>query len=223
MSSDIINKIKKLLTLATDKGATEDEAATALRMAQGLMLKHQIEQATVTAHSPALAKMLSKPHPLQKHELQLASAAAILFGCTVIVYDKGKAGYAFFGRPDNCEAAQETLLFLCNQIERLYKSDLASGLTKAMRAEYRRTYKWACSVRVAQRAHHMVTNPQTMASSIGSTALVIRSHYEHLLEEARSIMPNNTKTMKMQGSYGSGTAQGTVAGNNVRLRKELGA
>ncbi len=221
MSSDIINKIKKLLALAGDKGATEDEAATALRMAQGLMLKHRIEESALAQHSPALAKMLHKSIPLQKHELLLVSAAAVLFGCTVLVYDKGKAGYAFFGRPDNCEAATETLSFLCSQVERLYKSDLKSGMTKAARAEYRKTYKWACSARVEARARALVTNPQAMAQSIGSTALVVRSHYEKLLQEAKEIMPT-CSSMKLKGSYGSGTNQGTSAGDNVRLRKEIG-
>lgn len=220
--NNIVEKIKKLLTLAADKAATEDEAATALRMAQGLMLKHQIDEAQVTAHSPQLAKALHKKHPLQKHELTLAAAAAYLFGCTVLVYDKGKSGYSFYGRPDNCEAASETLLFLCNQVERLYKANLSSGLTKAMRAEYRRTFKWACASRVHTRARDLVNNPQAMAKSIGSTALVVSGHYKNLLAEAEAAMPL-AKAMKMSGSYGSGSADGHAAGDHVRLRKEIGA
>lgn len=221
MSSDIINKIRKLLALAADKAATEDEAATALRMAQGLMLKHQIEESALGV-TKEQAKELRKLHPLQRHELMLASAAAILFGCTTLVYDNGKAGYAFYGRSDNAEAASETLLFLCNQVERLYKQALTPGLTKAMRAEYRRTFKFACASRVAQRAQSLMANPQALAVTAGSTALVVQSHYKTLLQEAQSVMPGY-KTMKIRGTFGSGTADGTSAGDHVRLRKELSA
>lgn len=219
--SDITDKIKKLLALAADKAATEDEAATALRMAQGLMLKHQISERELNL-TTAVAKALHKKHPLQKHELLLVTAAATLFGCTALVYDKGREGYSFYGRPDNCEAAADTLLFLCNQIERLYKTALEPGLTKAMRAEYRRTFKWACSSRVCERASELVRNPQSVAKSIGSTALVVRSHYESLIKEAEEIMPK-TKAMKLSSRYGSGSAEGLAAGNQVKLRKELDA
>lgn len=217
--SDIINKIKKLLALASDKAATEDEAATALRMAQGLMLKHQIEESALSV-TQAQAKELRKHHPLQQHELALADAAATLFGCTVLVYDRGRAGYAFFGRPDNCEASAETLLFLCNQVERLYKAALTPGLTKAMRAEYRRSFKFACAARVSARATDLMANPAALAISAGSTALVVKSHYDLLLTEAEKIMPK-FKALKLRGSYGSGTVDGKRAGNDVRLRKEL--
>lgn len=217
--SDIVNKIKKLLALAADKAATEDEAATAMRMAQGLMLKHQIEESALNV-TQAQAKELRKLHPLQRHELLLASAAATLFGCTTLVYDTGKAGYAFFGRPDNCEAASETLLFLCNQVERLYKQNLTAGLTKQMRAEYRRTFKFACASRVAQRARELMASPQRMAIEAGSTSLVVQSHFKTLLEEAQKIMPLY-KESRISGSFGSGTSDGRRAGDAVKLRKEL--
>ena len=37
--SDIKGRIAKLLAVAADKGASEDEAATAMRMAAGLMAR----------------------------------------------------------------------------------------------------------------------------------------------------------------------------------------
>lgn len=217
--SDIVNKIKKLLALAGDKAATEDEAATALRMAQGLMLKHQLSEKDLTL-TEAQAKELRKKHPLQKHELALVFAAARLFGCEGLVYNRGAAGYSFFGRPENCEAAGETLLFLCSQVERLYKANLSPGLTKKMRAEYRRTFKFACSSRVAQRSIEIMRDTKAMASAAGSTALVVRSHYEHLIEEAKKIMPEY-KELKVTSHSGSGTKDGRRAGNEVRLRREL--
>lgn len=221
--SDIVNKIKKLLTLAADKAATEDEAATALRMAQGLMLKHQIEEAELNV-TKEQARELRKFHPLQKHELVLCFAAAQLFGCESLVYDRGKAGYAFYGRPDNCEAAGETLLWLCNQVERLYKANLTPGLTKAMRAEYRRTFKFACASRVSQRVRDLMANPQRMAVSAGSTALVVQSHFKNLLAEAREIMPKTgVRSLNISASHGSGTDDGRRAGDQVKLRRELGA
>jgi hypothetical protein len=54
----IKQKILKLLNLANDKGATEDEAATAMRMAMGLMTRHGIEQSQLgSGLVPSRAKM----------------------------------------------------------------------------------------------------------------------------------------------------------------------
>jgi len=45
----IIEKIKKLLALAADSGATEGERDNAIRMAHGLLAKHNLDMAQVTA------------------------------------------------------------------------------------------------------------------------------------------------------------------------------
>ena len=47
---NILNKVKKLLALANDSGASEGERDNALRMAHGLLAKHNLDMLDLTRH-----------------------------------------------------------------------------------------------------------------------------------------------------------------------------
>lgn len=47
MSEKILDRIRKLLRLASDKGATQEEAESALLMAQRLMVEHGLNESQV--------------------------------------------------------------------------------------------------------------------------------------------------------------------------------
>lgn len=51
MDNSIIEKVRKLLTLAQDKGANENEASLAASRAQKLMMKHNISEDAVEIHT----------------------------------------------------------------------------------------------------------------------------------------------------------------------------
>jgi hypothetical protein len=46
----ILEKVKKLLALANDKGATEGERDNALRMAHGMLAKHNLDMSDLHRH-----------------------------------------------------------------------------------------------------------------------------------------------------------------------------
>lgn len=85
MTNRIIDKIKKCLAVASCPGASEQEAATAMRQAQKLMEEHGIDDGDIlaaeTSEEAASAGAASKP---ARWESNLAGACARAFGCRVI-------------------------------------------------------------------------------------------------------------------------------------------
>lgn len=98
----------------------------------------------------------------------------------------------------------------------------------AARAEFRRTFKEACAVRIMSRARTMMDDIQksdaAAQASTGSNALVVMGHFQQLVKEnddvlaGMNIRKGRAKTM----SVGSGTLSGAEAGNKIKLRKEIG-
>ena len=160
---------------------------------------------------------------IDAYEVQLANAAAYLYGCTAIFWKSGKHGFAFVGRPDNTDAAEQTHLWLITQVDKLYKLHLTPGMTQRDRAEFRRTFKVACACRVAARAAELVRNPLMIAADIKSTALVVGDYFKQLKAENAIVLQEiGTRKSRARGlRSGSGTEAGLRAGDQVQLRREL--
>ena len=110
----ITNKIQHLLNKTVENGATEDEAKTALLMAQKLMAKYNIELEQQTGSKDfkcSLEETKVKPNPRNN---SLGNIIANSFAVKGIIYD-GK--WAFFGREANAKAAAEALKFIHKTLE----------------------------------------------------------------------------------------------------------
>lgn len=240
----IKQKITKLLAMAaTGSGATEDEAATAMKMAMALMARHGIEQSELGGVQ-IQAKFSSRVRTREQkkgsrdtaamlpHQVSLASAAGCLYGCKALFYDRGKQGFVFVGRNDNMDAAEITLFWLIRQVDELYKTATAqkfAGLDTAheyrsQHAEFRATFKQACSDRVWSRALALMQNPTLLAQATGRTELVVKDYFEKLAAEAEQAIVQQqgvVKAMHTKRRWGNGTSAGYAAGDKVQLRKEV--
>lgn len=222
--TSIKDKIRKMMALgAKGSGASEEEAATAMRMAMGLMAKHGIDQATLGGPKPTARMAARVDREIKSYEVSLAQAAGFLYGCKVLFWKGGQHGFAFIGRPDNTDAAEATMMWLTQQVEELYKAHLPRGMTQRDRAEYRRTFKTACANRVANRAAEFVRNPHQIASDIKSTALVVGDYFKQLQVENAVVMADmSIKTSRSRGTkWGNGTMAGMKAGDAVKLHKQV--
>ena len=222
------DKISKLLALAAKgSGASLDEATAAMNMAMALMAKHGISQDQLGgAEKPKARKGLRHTDGLAQFEIDCADAAGVLYGCTAIFSNGGKSGYYFIGRPDNIDAAELTVFWLIEQVHDLFKTCMPRGVSAAYRAQYRKTFKDGCGVRVRERAHDLVKNANQIAHDIGSSALVVQGYFEGLKKENQLIIKEagmNLKTMKDRHTYGNGTQDGYKAGDLVKLRREVQA
>jgi hypothetical protein len=226
-AEDIKRKIKALLNKTIENGCTEDEAESAMRMAMGLMARHGIEQSQLGGETPKAKRGTRQTQAFRKHQTMLAMAAASLYGCKVVLYDRGKSGLEFIGRPENIDAAETTFFFLLSQVEHLYKVNLPRGLTQKLRAEYRASFKENCAYRVHQRAAELMRKVQndaaTAQATTGSTALVVQDHFKTLLTEADQILKEmGTRVLKpLSIKQGYGAGDGRTAGDKVQLRREL--
>ena len=112
--NSIINKIQNLLNKTVENGATEAEAQHALRVAQKVMAKYNIELEQLTGSKDfkcSLEETKVKPNPRNN---ALGNIIANSFAVKGIIYG-GK--WAFFGREANAKAAAEALKFICKTLE----------------------------------------------------------------------------------------------------------
>lgn len=274
-----IDRLRKLLNMTEENGCSKDEAETARKMAEAAADRLKIDINTILPKDAPKRKATAKykSEELKPHQALCAQAAATLYGIECNVYNLGAQGIMFVGREELIEVAEETMFWLFRQVEELYKQALPRGLTQRARAEFRKTFKAACALRVSQRADALIrdfkTNTQSAQQATGHNALVVAGHFETLSkecddywterfklspeqqqriedrskreEERRAALTpvereredkkleterkrEERKAAKRKGRagrslpWGSGSDAGLAAGNNVKLRKELG-
>lgn len=227
MSDQTIHeKIKKLLRLANNSGATEAEAANAMQMASALMLKHNI---SVDLSEDGEIKIIRGETVVEDcsetwHRV-CATTVALLYSCRVIVMNGG--GFEFVGRTDNIDDCNQTLPYIITQVELLYKMALPRGLSKSARADFRKTFKMACASRCHRRAYEIMEqmrNDDAKALEYtGSTALVVVKNIDAMRKEADEFM--GTQKLRnlpaVRQRFGSGTLAGHRAGDNVQLNRRV--
>jgi cytosine/adenosine deaminase-related metal-dependent hydrolase len=212
--SAIGDKIRKLLNLARDKSASEGEAATAMRLAMELMARHGIEEADLVQREIDWG---SRKEADAKWKEVTAWASASLYGCRA-VFERTSEVFVFVGREDNRLASEMTYDFLCEQIERWYKTYLPPGMSKRDRAQFRRGFKVACALRVYDRVDDMM-KPQATGS-----ALVL--HIDSITKEVDDFLEaqGGTKTVGKAVTIknaNEGHLLGAIAGDQIQLRKEV--
>lgn len=216
----VIDKIRKLLAVARDKGATEHEAATALAMAQRLMLEHDVKNVEDHVEVQAVRGEWMNVHFDDKWYRMLAAGVASLFNCRTLFNSLGDV--KFVGKPENIEVCQVTLLWVVDQVEELYKEALKSfrarlgKLDKATRGDFRKTFKEACALRVWHRAAEIVAAAR--GNIPGHMSLVV---IDQSLAAADDLIKGAKKTALTVRRSGFGTGAGQLAGDAVKLQREV--
>ena len=226
---DVISKIRKLLLLAGNDGATEAEAETAMAMATFLMTKHGIESVDATHSDVGRDEIDFLKNPV--YQGSVVYAAAVLNACRsyVNITPDGYKLYRVVGEKHNREACKLMYEYLCKEVEKFYKIYLPKGMTQRDRANFRRTFKFACARRLSMRAKEIVrelqTNEQIAQEHTGSTALVVSDYFTNQLNEIGKWLTGQGITLvtrKSKGRYsGLGTSAGSEAGDNINLQRSL--
>ncbi|MGI8492835.1 MAG: DUF2786 domain-containing protein, partial [Acidimicrobiales bacterium] len=119
---DVVERIRKLLRLAEDAGATEAEAAAALERASALLLRHNLSMDQVAVAS-------GEGPPITEHPIRTGWAGSwrgTLLGilarhtlCSPIVSRQGKVDTVIVvGRPANVQATHALYDWIAAQLER---------------------------------------------------------------------------------------------------------
>ncbi len=221
---NIIHKINALLATAGDSAATENEAATAMRFASALMLKHGIEATQLGEDGDEItAGVGSGSFKFNKKWIQILSwAAGELYGCKTIIYDG--SSISFVGRPENIAAAEVTMAYLMKQVISFYKSSLPKGMSKGGRAKWRRDFHEACAIRLMVRVREINKSLEQDTKATGSTALVVIDHKEKLSAEVDDFFTSQkirTKKSNISVRRSIAAGYGNDAGGKIRIHNEV--
>lgn len=228
-----LDKIRKLMALANDPAANENEAAQALQFATALMMKHGIDEAEVNKVEYISVGYGSEFVAEHRWKRWSAAAAGKLYGSKPVRW--GGKEMKFAGRDDNNEAAMMTYQWICRQIDHLYKQTLEAyaktlgrKMEKADYRELRRTFKEAAANRVYNRVCKIVDdltkNDALALQYVGSKALVVQTHRQNLDEEVNAFFAkSDIKTSKAVTRWktGVGTRLGMQAGDKVQIQKAV--
>jgi hypothetical protein len=222
MTDKIKDRVKKLLALGSNN-PNENEANRAMELAQKLMIEHGLSVDMLSPEAPRMTMGDGRYPGKDAWTDFVAQACCALYGCRLIKYPDG--GLSFSGREDNSDAAGQTFQYLCDQIEKLYKLSLPSGMSQPERAQYRKSFKRAAASRVYYRASELVENLKARGTD-GKNALVVVSHIEQLTDEVDQFLKSaKLKTRETRavslGSDHEALRAGRRAGDLVNLQTSI--
>lgn len=222
----IKSRIAKLLRLANDKGASEAEAANAMAKASQLMKEYSISQAEAVDTSQGLKVEWGQYQPAHNKQnwcLTVLAAVQQLYDVRYVRTTRTRS-YRFAGTPDAIEAAEQTYLWLIDQVNQIYKTHLKAfngTMTYEERCDYRESFKAACALRLYQRACEIKANLTRTIPNHKALVVVenkIAEGIQGLFEEAKI---KTGRALKV--ATGRGTRSGFAAGNGVQLQRSAEA
>lgn len=215
-SATVIEKIRKLMNLAKDKGATPDEAATAAAIAQKLMQQHQVEEAELVEKGQVVLDPISHEVFYQSGRTEawvqsLAAALSPAFCCIVML--RPGEGLVLIGRPDNREAFKFTFNYLKDIIHDMAKKTCPSSIHGR---RWNNSYGMGCAVKIHQRVKEERAALKAAAEAHDPHAIVIVKEdtlVKEYVDNGFKTKKNNNKTDFDPNGY----RQGYIDGDKVNL------
>lgn len=246
-TNPIIEKIKKLLRLAQDKGATEAEAATAMSMVQEILAQHNLSMSEIDmtdkAADPVAGHRGRTTGKNNKWELDIFAGAAKLnfsFYYTINIsdrYDKRitKMQHVVVGKPVNVLASELLADYLLDTVTKMAKeysvtghccaAALMAGTSNAM-AVHR--FKQGMARRLRIRMLELVDARSKAATktSDGRNLPALADAYEASANEIKLFIEQQDlglkdKTNHLRGVSGAYYA-GKAAADQINLDKQIG-
>lgn len=230
MEDKIINRIKKMLSLANNEAATEGERDNAMRMAYNLLAKHNLTMATVEGHSNEEKREKNRSEFYGRPwALTVAQSIANLFFCEYFYMRSGTRNqvyHYFVGKESNSITALEMSKYLVDSIKRESNRRMREA---GEGAAYRRSFASGAAHMVRRRVNELkaeATRSHSSGASTG-TSLVLSSLYDteekankSFLEESGVQLKNTRDRSKTEvdlSAYNSGHRFGGTLNLNRQL------
>lgn len=229
----LLARMKKIMALATNAGATEGEREAALHQLHKLMAKHNIDQATVEGVD--LNKQVDNidGHVLEKHEFYgrpwaktIVMGVAKMMFCKYFTQDSAKKNmtiHCFVGTAENVAAAVMLAQFLINGVK-TEGERRAKAMGENVSA-YRRAFGTGASGALYSRCLDEMRKPPEG----GSTALVLTNVYEQAerlnqlaLSEKFGIRLRARNSNAKTTGVGDALSAGRAHGNSMNLGRNIG-
>lgn len=211
--SDIHAKITALLEFAKNN-PSEEEAASAMQMAQRLMMKWNIEEKDL-GHISSVD--FGEAHTLDRDYFRiLGHAVNYMTGVTMVHYSNET--FKLVGTSVNCQIAHALLMFLAEQVESMYKMYLPKGMSKSDRANYRKDFKRNCAARIMQRCKDF----KFQSPTTGTALVLMSSQLEKEVEEfLNKQMIRKVISKAKINPYSRGGSDGRMAGDAAAIQKRI--
>lgn len=227
----IMARIRKMMRLANDAGATEGERDNAMRMVHATLAKYNLDMAQVGTEEE---KQGAKEEPREKQDevfygrpwaRQVCYAIARLYFCHYWYNGKGRmARHTFVGRHSNCVTAREMSKWLVEAIHReatrFAKSEFGGG-------EMRRSFGVGAAHKIRERCDALLREAQKPPEKTPGTTVMLLSNVYALENKANEQFIRNMGVTFRTGRAGkSATAHGYEAGSrygaSVSLHGQVG-
>jgi hypothetical protein len=245
MSSDfdrekVLARVKKMMTLANDAGASEGERENALRMAHATLAKYNLTMSEAEASGKKAEEargaehMTGQDYPWMR---TTAHAVAKLFFCEYfyILIGGGKVKHFFVGRESNVFTAQGMTTYVIDSINREAQRTAKERTGNAGGTFWRSFCKGAAfavyercnSIREEAEEESAQDAKLERLTSATGTALVLASVYETERKANEEYISKNVGELRFTRSRQRNTAAdahaaGQEYGEKINLSKQIG-
>jgi hypothetical protein len=192
-NSRLIARVRKMLALANDEGASQGERDNALRMAHAVLAKHNLELSEVEGSGDtdrADLKVETRSRPWIRH---IAHGIAEMLFCHHF-YGKTRSNYEnqfFVGRPDNTATAKHMLDYLIASAHKESAARFPGDATA------RSSFHKGVAAAVVKRCHEIKAEAlraeQQQAAAGTGTSLVLAGYYQQEAERNAKYIAEQMK------------------------------
>lgn len=225
----IKDKIKKLITLSKDRGATEAEAETAMSKALELMAEYQLGMAEINSHNIGdkancdnIEEVKFKNrYTFSKWQCTIWSATAKLYGCdSFYQIEKAKPGtmnctVLVIGDPNACEVVKQMAVYFIDICYSLSEEYTKEGQDKGFIQNFRKGFAARLAANVADKLERM----KYEHSRGTGTAIALIDQRNRVEQHVSQKYPNLQE--KTLGGEGFGYILGSMAASGVDLNQPL--
>lgn len=217
----IIDRVRKMMALANNDGATEGERENALRMSYALLAKHNLTIDDLQEVEERCAEFLDSVHAAWAR--QIANAIAKLFFCNYYIsYPNGKIRHNFVGKASNAMTASLISDYVMRSVRReASRMSTASGHGTAWKTSFCK----GAMYKIIERCKAMRAEQET-APVTGTGLMVIDVYKSETLANDEFIKKSlgralATANSRMHGA-GIGYHEGQAYGAKVSLNAQVG-
>lgn len=230
----VMDKLKKLLSLANDAGASENEINLAMEHSVKLINKYNLDPELITSIKEKTTTVIKQVVPSMSDkkvdwESILFAVMAEVFECqTVRTHElNGRFSFSFFGFSRDVDLAVHFFIFLRRTVHKkseMYAKSQAYGRegTAAYRSRLNKiidAYAQGITVTIARRLQEMFVKRTQTATSEGKELMVLKeSEIEKVIIEN---FPELTKARPLKKIDYSVFEQGKEEGHNIALSKPI--
>ena len=209
----IIDRIRAILSKTESRGASEAEAATALEMAQRLLIKHNLDMAEIvdiqTDDDPVTEETLFGTVGAKGWRASLANVIGKAMFVKIIT--QGQRAISFIGRPENVGSVMEMYQWVAPQLEVMAGEMVAQYPNRWGRRSYATAVRHGMVSTISDRLQETMREQQ--AQTVGVTALVVQYDAEN---ETFAKENHNLVTHRVSIAP-KGYNDGKIAGREVSL------